>query len=67
YPAIYQLAMDIIPAQGTLVPSECVFSSAGKTNTDCCSHLSLEMMEALQVSVGWAVGNGQKSWSFFDD
>lgn len=41
--------MDIIPIQGTSVPSEHIFSSAGETNTDCRSCLSAEMMQALQV------------------
>ncbi|KIK54988.1 hypothetical protein GYMLUDRAFT_176368, partial [Collybiopsis luxurians FD-317 M1] len=49
YPAIYRLAMDILPVQGTSIPSECVFSSAGETDTNCCNCLSSEMLQALQV------------------
>ncbi|KIK49880.1 hypothetical protein GYMLUDRAFT_104193, partial [Collybiopsis luxurians FD-317 M1] len=49
YPIIYKLAMDILPIQGTSVPSECVFSSARETDTKCRNCLSPEMMQALQV------------------
>ncbi|KIK71581.1 hypothetical protein GYMLUDRAFT_122597, partial [Collybiopsis luxurians FD-317 M1] len=49
YPIIYKLAMDILPIQGTSVPSECVFSSAGETDTKRRNRLSPEMMQALQV------------------
>lgn len=41
--------MDILPIQGTSVPSERIFSSARETNTDRRSRLSAEMMQALQV------------------
>ncbi|KAE9400909.1 hypothetical protein BT96DRAFT_818652, partial [Gymnopus androsaceus JB14] len=49
YPAIYRLAMDILPIQGTSVPSGHIFPSAGETNTDHCSCLSAKMMQAFQV------------------
>ncbi|KAF5347876.1 hypothetical protein D9757_013414 [Collybiopsis confluens] len=49
YPTIYKLAMDVLPIQGTSVPSERVFSSAGETNTKRRSRISPEMMQALQV------------------
>ncbi|KAE9386070.1 hypothetical protein BT96DRAFT_839837, partial [Gymnopus androsaceus JB14] len=50
YPAIYRLAIDILPIQGTSVPSECIIFSTGETNTNRHSQLSAElMMQALQV------------------
>ncbi|KAF5373365.1 hypothetical protein D9757_009741 [Collybiopsis confluens] len=49
YPTIYKLAMDILPIQGTSVPSERVFSSAGETNTKRRSRVSPDLMQALQV------------------
>ncbi|KIK59429.1 hypothetical protein GYMLUDRAFT_123991, partial [Collybiopsis luxurians FD-317 M1] len=39
----------ILLIQDTSVPSECVFSSAGETDTECCNCLSPKMMQALQV------------------
>ncbi|KAE9389874.1 hypothetical protein BT96DRAFT_834310, partial [Gymnopus androsaceus JB14] len=57
-------AMDILPAQGMLVPSEHVLSSAGETNTDNRSHMSLEMMEALQVLKFGIKSKGTLSFSW---
>ncbi|CAG7851001.1 SubName: Full=Uncharacterized protein {ECO:0000313/EMBL:CCA75502.1} [Serendipita indica DSM 11827] len=37
FPILYQLAMDTLPAQGSAVSSERVFSSAKRTITDSCN------------------------------
>jgi hypothetical protein len=41
--------MDILPAQATSVPSERVFSAAGRTLTTARSQLGSERLEMLQV------------------
>ena len=41
--------MDILPIQGSAVPCERVFSSAKETMSARWNHISLELMEALQM------------------
>ncbi|KIK35495.1 hypothetical protein CY34DRAFT_95971 [Suillus luteus UH-Slu-Lm8-n1] len=41
--------MDVLPAQASSVPSECIFSSSKETCTLRRSNLSLATLEALQV------------------
>jgi hypothetical protein len=41
--------MDVLPVQGSAVPSERVFSSAAETDSTQRNRLSPEMMEALQM------------------
>ncbi|KAG2049883.1 hypothetical protein BDR06DRAFT_892776 [Suillus hirtellus] len=41
--------MDVLPAQASSVPSECIFSSSKETCTLRHSNLSLTILEALQV------------------
>ncbi|KAE9392681.1 hypothetical protein BT96DRAFT_770524, partial [Gymnopus androsaceus JB14] len=49
YPKIFQLAMDILPIQGTSMPCEHIFSSAKETNTVWQSLMSAHLIEALQI------------------
>lgn len=46
-PMLYKLAMKYLPAQGTSVPSERVFSSAGRVLSDLRSRLTCENAEML--------------------
>ena len=41
--------MDILPIQGSAVPCECVFLSAKETMSAHQNHISLELMEALEM------------------
>ncbi|SJK99386.1 uncharacterized protein ARMOST_02682 [Armillaria ostoyae] len=49
YPTMFLMAMDILPIQGSSVPCEQVFSSGKQTTTDHQSHITPELMEALQM------------------
>ncbi|KAK1229745.1 hypothetical protein PQX77_007184 [Marasmius sp. AFHP31] len=52
WPRVFQLALNILPVQGSSVPSECVFSSAKLTKTDLRNQLSPRMMEACIILKG---------------
>jgi hypothetical protein len=41
--------MDVLPIQGSSIPCERVFSSGKETTTARWSHISPELMEALQL------------------
>ena len=41
--------MDILPIQGLSVPCDQVFSSAKETMAPHQNHISMKMMEALQI------------------
>ncbi|KAJ3851833.1 hypothetical protein EV368DRAFT_42307, partial [Lentinula lateritia] len=43
------IALDLLPIQVSAVPCKCAFSSGKETDTLCCSNLSSQMMEVLQV------------------
>ncbi|KIJ27292.1 hypothetical protein M422DRAFT_100557, partial [Sphaerobolus stellatus SS14] len=45
----FGMAMDYLPAQGSSVLAEWVFSSSAEMDTCCCSHLSPHLMEQLQM------------------
>ena len=49
FPIVYLMAMDYLPIQATSVPAECVFSSAGETDTPCRRRIGPALMEALQI------------------
>jgi len=49
FPLLFQVAMDILPAQASAVPCEGVFSSSKETCTLRRSQISPQLMEALQV------------------
>lgn len=49
YPLLYQIAMDVLPAQASSVSSERVFSSSKRTCTSERNRLSSTNMEFLQV------------------
>ena len=49
YPVLFHLAMDVLPAQATAVPSERVFSSSKETCTLRRSQLGPTTIEMLQV------------------
>ncbi|PBK66462.1 hypothetical protein ARMSODRAFT_840921, partial [Armillaria solidipes] len=60
YPTIFSFALDILPIQGTAVPSEHVFSSGKETDMLRCNRLGAEAMEALQmlkfsIRKGWGL------------
>ncbi|PBK79133.1 hypothetical protein ARMGADRAFT_951248, partial [Armillaria gallica] len=46
YPTIFSFALDILPIQGTAVPSEHVFSSGKETDTLQRNRLGVDAMEA---------------------
>ena len=49
WPTLYKLAMDLMPAQATSVPSERVFSASKQTTTARRNHLSPKFLEATQI------------------
>ena len=49
YPTIFQMAMDYLPVQPSLVPCKRVFSSSGLTDTWQCNRVNCILMEALQI------------------
>ncbi len=49
YPTIFSFVLDILPIQGTAVPSEHVFSSGKETDTLQRNRLGVEALEALQM------------------
>ncbi|KIJ33111.1 hypothetical protein M422DRAFT_106144, partial [Sphaerobolus stellatus SS14] len=49
FPTIFQLALDILPAQASSVPAEHAFSSAAETDTKRRSRISPNLMEELQI------------------
>ena len=49
YPALFRVAMDVLPAQASAVPCERVFSSSKETCTLRRNHLGAVLLEALQV------------------
>ncbi|SJL00252.1 uncharacterized protein ARMOST_03564 [Armillaria ostoyae] len=49
YPTIFSFALDVLPIQGTSVPSERVFSSGKETDTLRRNRLGADSMEALQM------------------
>ena len=49
FPLIYRVALDIMPAQASAVPCECVFSSSKETDTLRRTNLSPDLMERLQI------------------
>ncbi|KAG8821310.1 hypothetical protein FRC17_009861 [Serendipita sp. 399] len=49
YPILYQIAMNILPAQGSAVSSERVFSSAKRTITDARNRLLPHAIESRQI------------------
>ncbi|KIJ40317.1 hypothetical protein M422DRAFT_100383, partial [Sphaerobolus stellatus SS14] len=49
YPTLFRLAVDILPAQASSVPSECAFSSAADSDTAKRSRISPTFMEELQL------------------
>lgn len=49
YLTIFVLAMDVLPIQASAVPYERVFSSAKETMAPHQSHISPNLMEALQL------------------
>jgi len=71
FPTIFAIAMDYLPVQASSVPCERVFSSSTETDTKRRNHISLLMMEALQMlkfhykkeclnfMAGWATSDGQ--------
>ena len=46
---LFCLAMDVLPAQASLVPCECLFSSAKETFTAHRNRIQPDLMGALQV------------------
>ncbi|KAJ8089322.1 hypothetical protein PM082_014570 [Marasmius tenuissimus] len=52
WPWVFRLAMDILPVQGSSVPSKRVFSSAKLTKTNLRNQLSPWMMEACMIIKG---------------
>lgn len=64
YPLIFPVAMDVLPVQASAVPCEWVFSSSKETCALQCNHISLKLLEALQV----LKFSHKKNWlSFVDD
>lgn len=49
YPYLFQVAMDVLPAQASAVPCERVFSSSKETCTLRRNLISRPLLEALQV------------------
>ncbi|KIK76401.1 hypothetical protein PAXRUDRAFT_170080, partial [Paxillus rubicundulus Ve08.2h10] len=49
FPLLFHVAMDVLPAQASAVPSEWVFSSSKETCTGHRNKLSPMMLEALQI------------------
>lgn len=49
YPTIARIAIDYIPAHGTAVPCERMFSSSGKTSTYLRSQLGTKKFEEIQM------------------
>ncbi|KAI3603875.1 hATC-domain-containing protein [Moniliophthora roreri] len=49
YPTLFVLAVDLLPAQGTSVSCEWLFSSSRHTKTYLQTTLGNELMEALQI------------------
>jgi hypothetical protein len=49
FPLLFRVAMDVLPAQASSVPSERVFSSSKETCTARRASLSPPVLEALQV------------------
>lgn len=49
FPLLFRVAMDVLPAQASSVPSERIFSSSKETYTLRRSNLSPATLEALQV------------------
>ncbi|KAK1218185.1 hypothetical protein PQX77_019137 [Marasmius sp. AFHP31] len=52
WPRVFRLALNILPVQGSSVPSERVFCSAKLTKTDLRNQLSPHMMEACMILKG---------------
>ena len=57
YPTLKCIARDYLAIQGSVTPSEHVFSSGGITGSACRSCLSTDTFEALQILKG-AYWNG---------
>ncbi|KIJ22728.1 hypothetical protein M422DRAFT_105692, partial [Sphaerobolus stellatus SS14] len=49
YPRLFRMAMDYLPAQGSSVPAERVFSSSAETDTRRRNRLSPHLMEQVQM------------------
>ncbi|KAF7333764.1 HAT family dimerization domain-containing protein [Mycena venus] len=49
YPTIFASALDVLPVQGSAVPCERVFSSAGETDTPRRNRTAPDLMEGLQM------------------
>ena len=49
WPTLFKLAMDLLPAQATSVPYECVFSASKETTTARRNRLTPKIMEATQI------------------
>ena len=49
FPLLFHVAMDVLPAQASSVPSERIFSSSKETCTLRRNHISPTMLEALQI------------------
>lgn len=49
YPTIGRIALDVIPAQGSAVPCEALFSGGKQTTTDLRASLGPERFEELQL------------------
>lgn len=49
YPTVARIALDVIPAQGSAVPCEHLFSGSKQTATDLRASLGPERFEELQI------------------
>ena len=49
FPLLFHVAMDVLPAQASSVPSERICSSSKETCTLCRNRISPTMLEALQI------------------
>ena len=50
YPTLFRIVMDYLPIQASSIPCERVFSSSTETMTKHRNHISLVLMEALQMT-----------------
>jgi hAT family C-terminal dimerisation region len=48
-PTFFEIALDYLPIQASLVPSKCVFSSSAEMDTKKRNRINPELMEALQI------------------
>ena len=78
FPMLFKIAMDYLPIQASLVPSECVFSSSAETDTKKHNLIHPMLMEALQMlkftlkkeqlnfTQGWITSESMMSKQDFD-